>query len=315
MPANNATPYIIRNYQPADFDNYVRLRQEAERLEPRGWPVSPQVISEILSWPNHSPEQNLFVIFGADSIIGYMDMMPELSIGRVILDCWLHPEHRRKGLATKLLGYATRRAGELGAGDVQVNVMEDNAVARTVLSRLGFRSVRRFLELELDMTRLRGQEADQAAQQCCHLGHDEEEKLTYIQNRCFAGTWGYNINTVETMTYRTHLRHFSPEDITLAYDGDKVTGYCWTWVIPHKDKQKGRIYMLGVDPDYRGKGMGRRLLLAGLSHLRSKGISMAVLTVDSENEAACALYRSVGFEFQAGSLWYERAVTWDSKVL
>jgi mycothiol synthase len=201
-----------------------------------------------------------------------------------------------------------RRARELGAKGAQVNVMEDNAVARTILSRLGFRSIRRFLELELDMTRLRWQEADQAAQQCCHLRHNEEEKLTHIQNRCFAGTWGYNINTVETMTYRTHLRHFSPEDITLTYDGDKVTGYCWIWVIPHKDKQEGRIYMLGVDPDYRGKGIGKRLLLAGLARLRSKGVRVAVLTVDSENEAACALYRSVGFKVQKSSLWYEKSV-------
>jgi len=65
----------------------------------------------------------------------------------------------------------------------------------------------------------------------------------------------------------------------------------------------------GVDPDYRGRGVGRRVLLAGLAHLRSKGLRVAELTVDSENRAACALYRSAGFETRTGSLWYEKKVS------
>ena len=306
------SPYIIGNYQPADFDGYVRLLQEAERLEPLGRAVSPQSVAECLAWPNYSPEQDLFVVKKAGEIVGYMDVTPELGIGRVILNCWLRPEHRGKGLAEKLVGYALRRAGELGADVAHVNVREDNTAASTALTRLGFKCVRRFLEFKLDMNRLRWQEADRAAQECGYLREDEEEKLTLIQNRCFEGTWGYNPNTVATITYRTHLSHFSPDDVVLTGEGDKVTGYCWTEVTPSKDGREGRICMIGVDPDYRGRGIGRRVLLAGLAHLGSKGVRAAVLTVDSENEAACALYRSVGFELRANSLWYEKAITQDA---
>lgn len=306
MPSTNVTPYVIRNYQSADFDNYVRLRQEAEKLEPSGRLISPQIIAERLAHPNYSPEQDLFVVIRAGSLIGYMDILTEPGIGRVILDCWLHPEHRRKGLATKLLGDAMRRAGEAGAKIAHVHIKEDNAVAKMVLPRLSFECVRRFLEFKLDMTRLRQQETNQASQKCRHLKRGEEKKITLIQNRCFTGTWGYNPNTVATITYRTHLSHFSPEDIILTYEGDKLIGYCWTEIT---GEGEGRIYMLGVDPDYRGKGIGRRLLLAGLAHLRNKGIRVAVLTTDSENQPACDLYRSAGFEFHKGSLWYEKAVT------
>lgn len=301
-----ASPYVIRNYQSADSNNYVRLRQKAEELELSGRLISPQTITESLSRPNYSPEQDLFVAIKASSLIGYMDVMPELGIGRVILDCWLYPEHRRKGLATKLLSHAMRRARELGAGVAHVNVMENNEVARAVLSRLGFKCVRQFLEFKLGIDRLRWQEAHQAAQKCCHLRDDEETKLTRIQNRCFGGTWGYHPNTVAEITYRTNLSHFSPEDVILTCEGDELVGYCWTEITSERE---GRIYMLGVVPDYRGKGIGRRLLLAGLAHLSSKGIGVAVLTVDSENKAARSLYESVGFEFWKGSLWYEKAVT------
>lgn len=300
------TPDAIRNYQPADFNNFALLRQDAEKLEPSGQPISPQAISEILARPNYSPEQDLFVVEVAGSLIGYMDLTPELGIGRVILDCWLQPEQRRKGLAIKLLGYAAHRAQELAANVIHVNIMEDNTIAKMVLPKLGFKCVRRFLELRLDMSKLRRQEANQAAQEFCHLKCGEEKKLTQIQNRAFLGTWGYNPNTVETITYRTHLSRFSPEDVVLTCDGDEVIGYCWT---EKTGEREGRIYMLGVDPDYRDKGIGRKLLLAGLAHLRSKGVRVAVLTVDSENKAACALYQSVGFELWKRSLWYEKAVT------
>ena len=73
-------------------------------------------------------------------------------------------------------------------------------------------------------------------------------------------------------------------------------------------EKKGRIFMIGTDPDYRGRGVGRRVLLAGLAHLKNRGMQVTELTVDSENEAARVLYQSVGFEVRTSSLWYEKAI-------
>ena len=304
--------YTIRNYQPADFNMYVLLHTEVEKLEPTGRCVSPEVIAEHLGRPNYSPDQDLFVIEIAGNIAGYMDVVPELTIRRVILECWVHPEHRRRGLATKLLSYAMRHAKELQVKAAHVNIPEDNVGAKSVVSKLGFKCVRRFLELRIDMAKVRQQEVNQAALECCHLRCGEEDKLTQIQNRSFAGTWGYNPNTVEAITYRTHLTNCSPEDIILTYYGDRVTGYCWTGISYERKaatgKRKGRIFMLGADPDYRGMGVGKRVLLAGLTHLKSKGVQVAELTVDSKNKVARALYRSVGFKIRASSLWYEKAI-------
>jgi len=304
--------YIIRNYQPEDFDRYVLLRIEAEKLEPAGCFVSPQVIAEHLGQPNYSPEQDLFIAEIDGDIIGYMDIKPELAIGRVVLGCWVHPEHRRRGLASKLSSCAMRRARELGVRVVHVNIMSDNAVAKSVLSRLGFSLARRFLELKLDMPNVHWPDINQATLECRHLQADEEVKLTQIQNLTFAGHWGYNPNTVEEITYKTKLSDFSPEDVILACDGDKIGGFCWTRVVFERGsdsgEREGQIYMIGVAPDYRGKGVGKKLLLAGLNYLKSKGLKIAVLFADSENEAACALYKSIGFRVRASSLWYERVI-------
>jgi len=304
--------YTIRNYQASDFDKFVLLNVEAEKLEPTGRCASPQLIAERLGRPNYSPEQDLFVVETAGNIIGYMDVAAELTIKRVILDCWIHPEHRRRGLATKLLGYATRRARELGIKVAHVNIPQDNTVAKSVLSKLGFEFVRRFLELRLEMTRVPWQDIDQAALGCCHLQCGEEDKLTRIQNRSFAGTWGFNPNTVEEITYRANLSNCFPEDVVLTYHGGEVVGYCWTEVTGGGEaggsERKGRIFMIGTDPDYRGRGAGRRVLLAGLAHLKNRGIQITELTVDSENKAACTLYQSIGFEVRTSSLWHEKVI-------
>ena len=193
-----------------------------------------------------------------------------------------------------------------------VNIRQDNAAARRVLSRLRFRVVRRFLELRLELAEIHLQDATHDSALCRRLQAGEEEKLTQIQNRCFAGTWGYNPNTTEEIVHRLNLGHCSPEDIVLIHDGDKLVGYCWTTINREAEATngeiKGRIYMLGVDPDYRGKEMGKTTLLAGLSYLKTKGIRVAELTVDNQNRAACALYRSIGFKIWTSSLWYEKAI-------
>ncbi|MFC2034764.1 GNAT family N-acetyltransferase [Chloroflexota bacterium] len=305
-------PYIIRNYQSTDFDRFILLNNEAKNLEPTERYVSPQFITEHLSWPSYSPEQDLFVAEIALNIIGYMDITPEPAIERIILDCWVNPEHRRRGLATNLLGYVIHRTNELGVKIIHVNISQDNTVAKSTLSKLGFKYVRRFLELRLDMTKVRLHDFDRTALKFRHLQYGEADKLAQFQNRFFAGTWGYNPNTMETINYSLHLANHSPEDVILAYDGDKVVGYCWTEIPSVKEyvsvQRKGRVYMIGVDPDYRGMGVGRRVLLAGLAYLKSKGLQVTELTVDSNNKTACTLYQSISFEVWKSNLWYEKVL-------
>jgi len=306
----NNSLYIIRNYRPTDFNKYAQLIVEAEKLEPTGRCSSPEVLSENLYRPNYSPEQDLFVVETAGNLVGYVDIAPEFIIGQVILNCFIHPDHRRKGLATKLYGFATHRARELGMKVALVNIAKGNVDAKSVLSKLGFRFVRRFLQLRLDMAKVHWQGIDRTALPYRHLQRGEEDKLTQIQNHSFAGSWGYNLNTVEEIIYYTSLTNCCPEDIILACDGDKIIGYCWTRITYETATggRKGEIFMLGVDPDYRGRGVGKGVLLAGLSYLKSKGLQVAELTADSKNQAACALYRSVGFKVRTSRLWYEKAI-------
>lgn len=304
--------YIIRNYRPDDLDNYIRLHSKSIKLCPTGWHASPLALREKLRRPNYSPEQDLFVAEIAGEIIGSINVIPELGIRRVILECLVYPEYYGRGLVEKLFSYAMRRARELEVQVAHVCISQDNMAAKSLLSKLGFRLVRHFLELRLEISGIHLPNINDPAISFPHLQPGEEGKLAQLQNRCFEGGWGYNPNTPEEIIYHINAANGSLEDIILAAKGEKYIGYCWTRLNLEQDMatggSKGCIYMIGVDPNYRGEGIGRKLLLAGLSRLKNKGINVVELTVDSENKTACNLYRSIGFTTWTTSLWYEESL-------
>ncbi len=279
--------FTIRNYRPGDFNAYVQLQLDTEQFDRSGRYISSQVLAEHLGRPNYSPEKDLFVVETDGKITGYISLAPELGIGRVLLDCLVHPHYRRKGAATKLFFRAMQRAKELGAKVAQVNIPEANVAAKSLVSSLGFKFIRRFLELELDFYNIHLPDVKHGTFISRPLRSGEEDKLTEIQNRSFVGTWGFNPNTIQEIVYRINLSGSSPGDVIMAYEGEEPVGYCWTKVNPEENaargENKGQIHMLGVDPDYQEKGIGKEILLAGLA--------------------------SVGFEVCSTTEWYEKKVS------
>jgi len=302
--------YTIRNYYSKDFDTLVQLGAEVQERGQPCCPISPLDLIESVGQPNDSSKDNLFIAERSGEIVGYAEIRPELNIGRAVLRWLVHPMHRRRGLAVKLVDRAISRTRELDIMTIHANISQDSLMAKRFLTNMGFTFVRRFLELRLDLSETDLPEISKIAPRCRSLQPSEEGRLTQLQNRSFTGTWGFNPNTIEEIIHRISLPNSSPDDIFLTFDSDKPVGYCWTRIEFWKNKAPGegtgRIYMLGVDPDYRGEGLGRQLLLVGLSYLKSKGLRVGELTVDSENKIAGALYKSVGFKLRTSSLWYEK---------
>lgn len=312
LPTMIDPPYIIRTYSLEDLDRLAQFEAEVETRGQNCISSSPHSLIEGLGLPNHHPEDNLFIAEKAGKIIGYMDVMPEQIIGRAVLSCLLCPGCNEWNLSKSLVERALNRSKELRLNRAHVNIARENVRSKRLFSKMGFRFVRRFIELRLDLPNAHLQNPRSTAFRLCRLKRGEEEKLTQIQNRSFSNTWGYNPNTVEGIMYHIGLPHCSPRDIILVYDKNEPIGYCWTRVLKGEGNARGgtvgRIYMLGVDPDHRGKGVGSAVLAAGLSLLRRRGVGVVQLTVDSSNHAARALYNAAGFEVWKCSLWYEKVL-------
>ena len=302
--------FKIRNYHPDDFDDYLKLHMEINMHDQSGRCISKQRLAEDLGHPSFHPENDLFVAESGVSIIGYAGVFLEPGIQRAILECMIHPLHRRNGVATELLLEVNRYAGEAGSREMQACIPQNNLPARNLASRLGFKFIRHFHELKLDLNNIQLPDLKPSGYIIRSLGPDEAERLTQLQNRAFADSWGFNANTPDEIAYRINLSNCSPENILMTYLKNRPIAYCWTRIMiednPAAGSMKGEIHMLGVDPDYRKKGIGRNVLLAGLADLKSRGVTIVELTADGEDPAALGLYESVGFKKYSRAEWYEK---------
>ncbi len=65
-----------------------------------------------------------------------------------------------------------------------------------------------------------------------------------------------------------------------------------------------RITNVAVLPEYRGRGIARSLMRETLHEIARRGGAWAILQVRAMNEAACGLYRSLGFTYVCrGGVW------------
>jgi ribosomal-protein-alanine N-acetyltransferase len=75
-------------------------------------------------------------------------------------------------------------------------------------------------------------------------------------------------------------------------DQERIAGYLGYWLLV----DEMHISTFAVHPEMRGRGIGERLLLAGLEQAWIQGAEMSTLEVRPSNKAALALYRKHGFE-------------------
>lgn len=125
-------------------------------------------------------------------------------------------------------------------------------------------------------------------------GQDDEAWLT-VNNRAFSwhpeqGGWDASV-----LDGRMAEPWFDPEGFLLHEVDGRLAGFCWTKVHPG-EPPLGEIYVIAVDPDVTGRGLGRDLTVAGLAHLAAEGLEVGMLYVESDNTPAVTLYQSLGFQ-------------------
>lgn len=218
------------------------------------------------------------------------------------------PAARRHGLGRTLVEELIRRSP---GGHLRLWAHGEQAGATELASAMGFSrarvlwQMRRSLYAPLPRPRL----PEGVHLQPYRVGVDEEAWLE-VNARAFAhlpdqGGWDRN-----DLQMRIQEPWFSADGFLMAWREDRLVGFHWTKVhgngasaSGHHHQPLGEVYVVGVDPSERGRGLGRALTLAGLHHLRALDLSQAMLYVDTSNTAAIRLYEGLGF------------ARWDTDVL
>jgi len=125
-------------------------------------------------------------------------------------------------------------------------------------------------------------------------GSDERAWL-HVNNRAFAGhpeQGGWDLGTIRA---REAEPWFDPAGFLLHEEDGRLAASCWTKIHRSATPPLGEIYVIAVDPDFHGRGLGRAMTLAGLDWLTGAGLGTGMLYVDGANATALSLYRSLGF--------------------
>ena len=241
---------------------------------------------------------------GHDHPVGYAQINREAS--RTHQPTWalewvVDPHHRRPdlGIARTLVDAALGLVAEFGGGHVHMWVAKPTDATDDLATAVGLRRGRELRQLRRPLP------VDEAVTLDVRPfvpGQDDAAWLE-VNNRAFhwhpeQGGWD-----IETLRSRQEQPWFDPDGFLLHERDGKLAGFCWTKVHPdvhpnghpNGEPPMGEIYVVAVDPGFRGRGLGRSLVLAGLDHLARQGLTMAMLYVDADNAGALRLYEKLGF--------------------
>jgi mycothiol synthase len=218
----------------------------------------------------------------------------------VVGELAVHPEARRHGVGTALVEALLAR---VAGTPLRVWAHGEHPGAARLAGRLGFRQVRTLWQLHRDLREPLPEPIfpDDVRLRDFVVGRDESEFLR-VNNAAFAwhpeqGGWD-----AEQVKLREAEPWFDPAGFLLAVradDPDRVLGFHWTKVHGGGAKDGngpiGEVYVLGVDPAAWGRGLGAALTLAGLHHLRGRGLAEVMLYVEADNASAVQVYQRLAF--------------------
>ena len=132
------------------------------------------------------------------------------------------------------------------------------------------------------------------------LADGEDEAVLAALNRAWATTWNFRPIPMEALQNDLKGQRTGFLVAVPLADESHIIGTCHAILEPDNRNYDGGIYALisnlTNDPDWRGRGLGRALLTAGINNLRERGASSVRLGVDGGNPVPVALYRSMGFK-------------------
>ena len=206
----------------------------------------------------------------------------------------VHPEFRSEAdhVGQDLLAATLAEIAHLGGGHVHLWVPKPGTVSDHMAAGCGLSKGRDLYQMRCDLP-VRGDHPPITTRQF-QPGLDEVAWLE-VNNRAFAShpeQGGWDLDTVRE---RGREPWFDPAGFLLHERDGRLAASCWTKVHDETEPQMGEIYVISVDPDFQGLGLGKAMALAGLDFLTGVGLRVGMLYVDADNQVAVALYERLGF--------------------
>ena len=220
----------------------------------------------------------------------------------------VHPDHRKSGLGKELLS----KSKEICGSKMRLWAHGDLSAAQKLAEENGFERIRTVIQMRKSLADLHPQQHKFAIRTFLP-GIDNEEWLA-LNNLVFKDhpeQGGWSIKDLQT---RLAESWFDPAGFFVATESSKLIGFTWTKIHgghSHKHENQteqhdhdpiGEIYITAVATS--GTGLGKVLTQTALAYLKANGLTNAMLYVDSDNQAAVNLYKSLGFAESSQDVMY-----------
>lgn len=251
--------------------------------------ISEAAMLRLRPHPNARAGVHLLARNAAGTLVGYAAF--EECPDRRTAEFAVHPEHRCRGVGGALLAALLDRAG----GPLWLWAHGEHPGALRLAQRTGLVSRRALYQLRRGLADpIPPRPVPDGVTLRSFVPGEDEAAVVQVNKRAFA--WHPEQSRLDTSELRLLETQpwFDPKGFLLAVDpADRLLGFHWTKMHPDG---LGEVYVLAVDPDAQGTGLGSALTVAGLVYLRERGAPEAMLYADSDNAAALATYHKLGFQ-------------------
>ncbi|MGH3320442.1 MAG: mycothiol synthase [Streptosporangiaceae bacterium] len=274
-------------------------------------PLSEHVLLH-LRYGGEAPARNL-LLYADDALAGYAHLDPTDPVEGPSAELTVGPDHRGRGHGRALVEALLAESPD---GRLRLWAHGSHPGAAALAESMGFERIRSLWQMRRSLLQPlpRPELPPDVALRTFEIGRDERSWVE-VNARAFAdhpeqGAW-----SIDELKLREREPWFDPAGFFLAERGGRLAGFHWTKVhdgdggASHGHDPIGEVYVVGVDPDARGGGLGRALTLVGLRYLRSLGLSQVMLYVDESNTAAIRLYESLGFARFDVDVMFRRGLT------
>jgi mycothiol synthase len=226
-----------------------------------------------------------------EALIAYAEV--SLAASSRLLELVVAPSHRGnlRAIGADVIGAALGVISADGGGRVDWWVFDPTPVHDELATAFALEPGRNLSQMRRPLP---ADERPQIETRAFVPGEDDDAWLA-VNNRAFAahpeqGGWDR-----EALALRMREPWFDPSGFLLHERDGRLAGFCWTKLHTDHDPPVGEIYVIAVDPDFHGQGLGKQLTLAGLESIAGRDVSTAMLYVDAENTAGVRLYDGLGF--------------------
>jgi GNAT superfamily N-acetyltransferase len=248
--------------------------------------------------------RDALVLVDGDRVVGYGTLHDRGELWRV--DGYVHPDEQGRGLGTELVAVLESIAAERGARRIQNAVLEPDAAGRRLLAGLGYRTVRIFREMriELDGPPERPAWPDGLVPDDFDADRDA---VTFhsAQQEAFADHWENRPREFgEWRRYHIETDRFDPSLWGVVRAGNEIAAGA---ICEANRYGGGWVGVLFTRRPWRGQGVGRALLRDAFRNFWERGETSVGLGVDAEGETgAFQLYESAGMRPVMGWVMHEK---------